>query len=82
MYDPKDDITAMVTALRQPAQNGVQLAGDVIPLPVIPSAAAGPTNQSADYAWGKATDPQVGSIGTNVLMDWLARTAQKIRSGH
>lgn len=79
MYDPKDDIGAMVNALRQPAQNGVQLAGDVIPLPVIPTPNAGNTNLSAPYATGKEQAPNIQAIPLDVLRAWMERTATRPR---
>jgi len=84
MYDPAG-VGAMVTALRQPAQQGVQLAGDVIPLQIPYGTGVGPgighTNQAADYAWGSKVDPNISSIGKNILMEWLQRNADRIKSG-
>jgi hypothetical protein len=78
MYDPKDDIGAMVNALRQPAQ-GVQLAGDVIPLPIIPTPNAGNTNLSAPYAVGKEQAPGIAPIPLDMLRAWMERTASRPR---
>lgn len=80
MNDPTGDITAMVNALRQPA--GIQLAGDVVPLPLPgtpPAGPTGPTPYSAPYATGKETDANIIPIPLDTLKAWMERTVQQRR---
>jgi len=76
MYDPKGDVGAIVSALRQPA--GVQVAGDVTRLPAMPDRTA-PIHQpiATDYAWGLKNHPQVHSIGEERMIDWLRRAGER-----
>ena len=78
MFDPT--IEAMVNALKGP--QGVQLAGDVVPMPVVPqNAPAAPvhTPVATDYGWGLKTDPKVESIGIPTMTDWLRRAGERYR---
>jgi hypothetical protein len=54
-------------------------AGDVLPLPINPGPTAGPTPQSADYAWGNKSSDNVKSIGLDTTKAWLSRAGKRAR---
>ncbi len=56
-----------------------QMAGDVIPLAGEKSMGPGETPNAAGYATGQQTAPNVHSIGTPTLQEWLANV--KARQG-
>ena len=62
-------------------QAPVQLAGDVLPLPITPGPNAGHTNQAADYMWGNKTAPNISPLSPDfqILMDILKRKANKYK---
>lgn len=86
MYDPSDisNMIALLQAQPQPqAEPKVQLAGDVIGnIGSLSNPNTGPTNKSADYAWGNKIDPKVTGIGKENMMNWLSRAASRYRGGY
>lgn len=69
---PPDPVMAMLRALQPPPQApGTQLAGDVVPLPLPMTSNTGPSPNSAAYAVGKATAPNILPIGMGKIDEWL-----------
>lgn len=65
-----------------PTDKLMQLAGDVVPLyppGTAPAAAGGRSMDATAYGWGTKTAPNIYSIGTQTMMDWLNRTATRNR---
>lgn len=46
------------------------MADDVVPLPISPAPTAGPTDKSAQFSVGRATDPQVAPMNPLALEQW------------
>jgi hypothetical protein len=56
----------------------ITLVGDVLSLPGTVRDTAGPTNKSADYAWGLKKDPSIEPMPIDTTKAWMANTAKQI----
>jgi len=64
-----------------PQQQLMQMAGEVKPMyptGMEPANAGKRSMEATDYAWGNKMSPNVQSIGTQTMQDWLTRQRLKV----